>query len=208
MNEHLFTSRTCHVNGFLSNFAAERLGQGRRADLDHPVAGQLRERGHDLGIDQLLFHEEPGAAGTYRPNRMGPPASTCFPLLGIALFLIERRTRKGRAPSQTLALVAILMALIPILGYVFGVEQLYGIARYTGIALHTAVAFVLLATGILLARADASPMRQFAAADSGGILLRRMLPGAILCRSRSPGCACSVKSWAGTTPRSAAPSWS
>ena len=142
--------------------------------------------GVDLGIDQLLFHEEPGAAGTQSPNRMGPPASTCFPLLGIALFLLDRRTRKGRAPSQALALVAILIALVPILGYVFGVEQLYGIARhtgiasYTGIALHTAIAFVLLASGILLARADASPMRQVTAADSGGILLRRMLPAAIL----------------------------
>jgi signal transduction histidine kinase/ActR/RegA family two-component response regulator len=136
--------------------------------------------GWDLGIDQWLFTEASGAAATASPNRMGPPASVAFPLLGIALLLIDYRTRRGAAPAQMLAMVVILIALVPVLGYIFGIQQLFGIARYTGIALHTAIGLLGLATGILLARPDAGVMRLLLADNSGGLLLRRMIPGAIL----------------------------
>ncbi|MEO7190177.1 MAG: hypothetical protein ABI051_03905, partial [Vicinamibacterales bacterium] len=94
----------------------------------------------DLGIDQLLFRELPGAPATASPNRMGPPASTCVPLLGLALLLLDRRPSPRRTQqAQLLAGVVLLIVVVPILGYVFGVHQLYGVARLTGIALHTAL---------------------------------------------------------------------
>ena len=43
--------------------------------------------GLDFGIDTLLFDEPPGAAATVAPGRMGPPASTCFSILGATLLL-------------------------------------------------------------------------------------------------------------------------
>ena len=66
----------------------------------------------------------------------------CFPLLAGALLLIDVRGRKGGAPAHWLALAAVLVASVPIIGYGYGMQQLYGIARFTGIALHTAVAQV------------------------------------------------------------------
>ena len=63
--------------------------------------------GWKLGIDQLLATEPPGAAGVTSPNRMGPPASFSFLLLGPALLLLGRQSKlAGRAAlHQSLALV-------------------------------------------------------------------------------------------------------
>src|SRR6266850_5367800 len=47
--------------------------------------------GWNLGIDQLLFEEAYGALATASPGRMGPPASSCFTLAGIALLLLHNQ---------------------------------------------------------------------------------------------------------------------
>src|SRR4029079_5196884 len=92
----------------------------------------------------------------------------------------DRRTAKGRWPAGPLALAAVLIAIIPALGYVFGVMPLYGIARVTGIAFNTAIAILALGFGVLLARPDAPGMRRLLADDSAGLLLRRLIPTAIV----------------------------
>jgi len=56
--------------------------------------------GWNLGFDQLLFREAPGAMATASPNRMGVPGSICFPLLGAALLLLGRPSRNGHARYQ------------------------------------------------------------------------------------------------------------
>jgi signal transduction histidine kinase len=136
--------------------------------------------GWNLGIDELLFTEPGGEAATASPGRMGPPACTSFMLLGAGLFLFDVQTRRGTAPTQWLALVACVIALFAILGYVTGAEQLYGIARYTGIAVHTSVAFLLLGVGLFLARAEREPARLLALDNPGGHVARTMLPAAVL----------------------------
>jgi len=45
--------------------------------------------GWDLKIDQMLFPEAPGLAATSSPNRMGPPAAICFPLIGFSLLFLD-----------------------------------------------------------------------------------------------------------------------
>ena len=135
--------------------------------------------GRDFGIDQALFYEAPGSPATTSPNRMGPPATLLFPMLGIGLLLLNR-SRLDRAPAQGLAIPVMVVALVPLLGYVFGVRELYGIAQYTGISLHTATGFMLLAIGLILARPEAGVMQQLLANDSGGLLLRRLIPATIV----------------------------
>jgi len=132
--------------------------------------------GQDLGIDRAFFTEAPGGPATASPNRMGPPACIIFPLLGVSLLLSDRRT----GWSQLTATLALLIAAVPLLGYVYGVRELFGVARFTGIALPTAICFILLALGILFARADQGAMRLMIADDAGGMLLRRMIPSAIV----------------------------
>jgi PAS domain S-box-containing protein len=136
--------------------------------------------GYDFGIDQLLFVEPPGALATVSPARMGPPASASFFLSGLALLLLDVRTRRGRAPAQWLALVVGLIALLPLIGYAYSIQSLYGVAKYTGIAVHTAVAIAALAVGLLAARPTAGLMALVCADDAGGVTARRLLLPAVL----------------------------
>jgi PAS domain S-box-containing protein len=136
--------------------------------------------GWEAGIDQLLFTEAPGAAATRAPNRMGPPASLCFPLLAAALLLLDRPGRGARVARQLCALLPMTLALGSVLGYLFEARALFGVARYTGIALHTALAFLALGTGILVARSEGGLVGRLIAPDAGGLLVRRLLPAAVV----------------------------
>jgi signal transduction histidine kinase len=136
--------------------------------------------GWDLGIDQLLFTEPPGAAATASPNRMGPNAATSLMLAGCALLLLFSGTPTAIRHAQWMAVTGVLLALLAISGYFYGAEQLYAVARFTGIALHTAVALAVLSAGILAARADAHPMALFLSDGPGGTLLRRLVAPVIV----------------------------
>ena len=136
--------------------------------------------GWDLGIDQLMFSEPPGAAGTMKPGRMGPPASLSFLLGGISLLLLDVRTRRGHAPAQWPALGVALIASLPLLGYAYEIQPLYGVSKYTGIAAHTALAIAAFAVGLLAARPCVGLTAILCADDAGGAMARRLLLPAVL----------------------------
>ncbi len=136
--------------------------------------------GWDLGIDEWLMTEPLGSPATTSPNRMGPPAALSFPLLGAALLLLDVRSKRGFAPAQALAIGVLLIAIVPVLGYIFETRQLYGIAQYTGIALPTALMFMLLAIGVIFARPTVGVAGRLLADDSSGMLLRRLIPAALV----------------------------
>ena len=109
-----------------------------------------------LGIDQLLATEPPGAAATASANRMGPPASSSFVLIGLGLLFLARR--RTRATAAYLGLATCLISLVPAVGYLFGIDPFYGRANLTGIAWPTVLALLLLGIGLVLARSDGGPM--------------------------------------------------
>jgi signal transduction histidine kinase len=130
--------------------------------------------GIDIGIDQLLFVEPPGAAATASPNRMGPNGSISFMLAGLALLLVRRRHNTAARVGQIFAFIGLAFASLAIAGYSYGAVELYGIARFTGIALATAVAFAILHVGILTSETTLGPMAIFASEGAGGTILRRL----------------------------------
>jgi signal transduction histidine kinase len=130
--------------------------------------------GWDAGIDQLLFAETPGAAGTASPNRMGPNASLSFVLVSSALWRLARGGPERIASAQKLSLLAIVLACIPVAGYLYGATELYGVAWLTGIALHTALGFIILNLGTLSARPDSGPVAVFLGDGPAGTVLRRL----------------------------------
>lgn len=161
------------------NTLARRLGQSL-AILSALIGGLTLSQhivGWDLGIDQLLFTEPPGALATASPGRMGPPASSCFALAGVALLLFH--SGRAVALAQILSLIVNWLSLLPILGYAYGTEALYGIARYTGIALPTAVALFVLSLGLLAARVDQGLTAVLSTA-TGGLMARRLLVAAFV----------------------------
>ena len=137
--------------------------------------------GWDLGIDQVLFKEAPGALATISPNRTGPPASIAFTLIGLALLTIDARGRTGGGVRQTAAFAVLLVALLGAIGYATGVNPLYAVARVTGIALVSATSFLLLACGVLAARPEHGLTALLVRKDEAGAMARRlMLPSVLL----------------------------
>ena len=134
----------------------------------------------DLGIDQLIASEAEGAVATTSPNRMGPPASTANLLLGLAMYCGSSRSMRVRTVAHLLAFLVSVLALLPLMGYAFGVSQLYLIARYTGIALITAVALFTLASAVQAGRPDGGLVALLCRSDEVGVFARRLLPAAIL----------------------------
>jgi PAS domain S-box-containing protein len=136
--------------------------------------------GWNLGIDELLFREPPGMPGTASPNRMGPPASSCFCLMGIGILFATSKRRALCEIAQLLAVAVALVATFSLLGYIYGVTQMYGIAKYTGISWPTAVMFHVASLGLICGCPESSFRTLANAGTAGGILLRRMLLPAIL----------------------------
>jgi signal transduction histidine kinase/CheY-like chemotaxis protein len=136
--------------------------------------------GWDLGIDQLLFREAPGAPGTASPGRMGPPAAANILLAGIAVVLLEARQRGARWHAQAIALAVSPVPLVGVVGHFYGVEALYAVPVVTGIALPTAVALLLLDVAIMLSRPDRGFIANLATQESGSAVARRMLIHVVL----------------------------
>lgn len=136
--------------------------------------------GWNLRIDELLASEPATPLGVTAPNRMGPPASMCSTLAGLALLLLSRRNRRGVRAAQGLALAVCLIALVPTIGYLYQAQELYGVARYTGIAWPTALSLLALGLGLFVARSSDGLMLRVTANDPGGAIIRRLVPATVL----------------------------
>ena len=134
--------------------------------------------GWDFDIDQLLFKASSDTVGTSSPGRMAPNTALNFLMLGVALLLFLGPYINYQA-AQILSLAAFSVALLGVLGYVYGVKSLYGISSYTQMALHAAVGFALLSTGILFARPDRGVMAVVTSQNAGGMMARRMSPAVL-----------------------------
>ena len=127
----------------------------------------LSERlfGFNLFSDRWSF----GFVGDLRP-----PVSTGVSLLlaAIALLTLNVETRRGWRPSQLLALTAIVISLLTLLGYSYGVVALYQINPE--MSLHSAVALLTLSGGILSVHPDRGLMAVATSNSAGGFMLRRL----------------------------------
>ena len=130
--------------------------------------------GFDLRLDQLLFSQQL-TTDLVRANRMAPTTAFNFLLMGIAVLSINRGTRTGFRPAEALALLVTVVAMIALIGYIYGVKSLTGIASYIPMALHTAAAFVALSCGVLCARPDRGWMERAINESAGGAMIRRLL---------------------------------
>ena len=133
-----------------------------------------------FGIDLLMFRDTILAMGGLHPGRISPAISTCLTLCGISMLLLDASSARLRALSQWPTLLAMVIAFIAVLGYLYGAEKLYHISPYATVALHTALVTVLLGSGIIVVRPDLAIAREIFSAHHGGLMIRRVLPLAIL----------------------------
>jgi PAS domain S-box-containing protein len=88
---------------------------------------------------------------------MAPNTAFNFALSGLALLILNVNPRKNKQ-AQILAIVVVLISLISLYGYIYGVKELYGIMRYIPMAQHTAFCFLIISMGILFARPQEGPI--------------------------------------------------
>jgi signal transduction histidine kinase/DNA-binding response OmpR family regulator len=130
--------------------------------------------GRNLGLDEIVFRGRLGG------NRIAPNTGLSFVLVGVALWLLHLNPRSRGAPAQTVAFLPIGIAGVSLLGYVYGVTEMYGVGSYIPMALPTAVAVFALGLGLLCARPDRGIVSVILRDDAGGVLARRILPAAVL----------------------------
>jgi PAS domain S-box-containing protein len=131
----------------------------------------------DLGIDQLLFQDTLTPDNAY-PGRMSPVTALNFSILGFALFLLDRH--QYRWPVEVFSITALLISVLVLMGYVYGIVSLYQFFPYASIAIHTTLAFSILSVGILFARPEQGLMKIFSSDNIGSIMVRRLVPAAFV----------------------------
>jgi len=136
--------------------------------------------GWNLGVDELLFIDPPGAVNTSSPGRMAPNTALAFVLLSLALVRLDAPSRRRYRLPNVLALIAGAAALLALVGYATGVVSLYGVSRLTQMAVPTAMGIILLSLGVICARPDRGLARVLSADTAAAALGRRILPAVIL----------------------------
>jgi len=125
-------------------------------------------------IDRLLFHAKLGT------NRMSLNSALNFSLLGLSLLLIDVKSQRGFYLTQYLSLSAEVIALLALIGYVYGITPLYHIPKLIAISLNSTLAFIIFSLGILLARPAYGIITVVASDTAGGAMARRLLPAAVI----------------------------
>jgi diguanylate cyclase (GGDEF)-like protein/PAS domain S-box-containing protein len=132
--------------------------------------------GLNLGIDQLLFNDPKGSLGTSSPGRLAPTTATAFIVIGLALILLDCKTRRARRPAQVLSLWAGLVAMMAVTGYIYHATVVSKVFLYTKVAVHTAAALGLLSSAIFFARPTVGIAGDLTREASGSVVARRFLP--------------------------------
>ena len=138
--------------------------------------------GISLGIDTLLMFDRTwGRVGVLFPGRMGPLGATCWTIIGAALLCASGALGpRARRLAPALALLAAALSSLSLIGYVFGAGEFYLVPTLTIVALQTATFIFAAALGLVLAMPDLAPMRIMQEPSVAGVLVRRILPAAII----------------------------
>jgi signal transduction histidine kinase len=131
--------------------------------------------GWNLGIDQLLFKELVGAKGTSFLGRMAPTVALNFIIIGLALLLLDVKSKHNCYPSQCLMLLAGTISFFALIGYAYGFKLFYEVSTYTAMALSTTILFNITFLGILFARPNNGFMMLLASESISGRMLRWLL---------------------------------
>ncbi|MBZ5513347.1 MAG: PAS domain S-box protein [Acidobacteriia bacterium] len=131
--------------------------------------------GVDLRTDRLLFHNLAADFGGAHSLRLPPTSALGFAFIGCALLLLDRRTRRGRCPTEVLAFVGILDGVFGILDYV-----LHPAVSSTGIAVNTSVLFVFLGCALLTVRPEHRIRLLLTSPGLAATAIRHLMPAAVV----------------------------
>jgi signal transduction histidine kinase len=130
----------------------------------------------NLGIDEILFLDNPNPDITSSPGRMSPLVAFNFILTGTALVFWKQRTENNMRLAEYFGIAALVMPFIVTLGYLFRAASLYSFSTVTGVALITSILFMILLIGILAVRTKSGLVTILLSETRGGKFLRFLFP--------------------------------
>ena len=133
--------------------------------------------GIDMPLDQVLFHGRLQEMPV--PKRMAPNTALVLVLLGLGHLTLDVRAWRGWPPAQILQVTSLAMAVMALIGYLYGAPAMYGVGSFIPMAANTALAFSLLSVAAVFSRPDRGLFRLLLSDSPGGALTRRLLPAAI-----------------------------
>ncbi len=136
-------------------------------------------RGGESGFDLLLFGDRVHQVSTDPAGRMPINTAGTFLLFALGLLAIPHDQRKHDLRTQMFVTPGLLISLIALLGYVFGVRGMYGLSQSSGMALATAGGLLILGLGTLVAVTDRGVAALLMDEGAAGVLTRRLLPAAL-----------------------------
>ncbi len=136
--------------------------------------------GFDFGLDHVLFPAELRHDYGKLDNRMAPNTALSFLLSGTSLMLLNMEARRRQSLAQSIALGAMMLALLSLVGYLYHSAEMFSFGLRVPMALSTAIAFAILSVGILFARPDRGLMRFLTGTGPGAVMVRRLLPGCVV----------------------------
>jgi signal transduction histidine kinase len=136
--------------------------------------------GSDSGFDLLLFGDKLKQVSNYSAGRIAINSAGSLLLFSLGLLSISHDQRKRDLRAQMFATPGLLIALLAILGYLFGVKGMYSLSQSSGMALPTAVGQLILGAGILVAVRGRGVAVLLLDEGPAGVLTRRLLPAAVL----------------------------
>ena len=135
--------------------------------------------GRGLGIDELLFHDaQPSPGGV--AGRMAPASAVSLTLFGVGILWFTSTAPRAVLWAQACGLAVLASSATALLGYAYGVPELYRITPHKPLALDSALAEAVLGLGLLLLRASGGVTAVVASAGPGGVLARRLLLFALI----------------------------
>ena len=138
-------------------------------------------RGSGSGFDTLLFGDRiEHQVSVYPPGRIAINSAGSLLLFALALLSISHDQRKHDLRSQMFATPGLFIALVAVLGYLFGVKGMYSLSQSSGMALPTSIGLLVLGVGILVAVRDRGVALLLLDEGPAGVLTRRLLPAALL----------------------------
>ncbi|MBX3388062.1 MAG: hybrid sensor histidine kinase/response regulator [Phycisphaeraceae bacterium] len=133
----------------------------------------------DLGIDTFLVRREWGQKAARSLMRMGPPASVSFAALGSSIVLLALGGKWSRRIASALGVLCAAIASLSLIGYFYGVDQLFALPKLTGIARQAATAIFAIGIAVVTLVPELGLANLMSRRDGGGVLARRVLPAAV-----------------------------
>ncbi|MDQ3673464.1 MAG: HAMP domain-containing histidine kinase [Gemmatimonadota bacterium] len=137
-------------------------------------------RNGGTGIDLLLFGDKLVDMPWNPPGRISVNSAATFLLYALGLLSIPHDRRRRDLRAQMFATPALLVPLVALLGYLFGVKGMYSLSHSTGMAVPTAIGHLVLGVGILFANTERGVPALLMDEGAAGVLTRRLLPAALV----------------------------